>query len=69
MKLSIRNQLSGTVTEITVGMVSAIVKMKLDGSAQLVTSSITKEALEDLGLEVGSKVTALVKSSEVSLAV
>ena len=69
MRLSTRNQLTGTVTEVTVGAVSAIVKVELDGGGQVVTSSITKEAVEELGLAVGTKTTVLIKSSEVSLAV
>ena len=68
MKLSTRNQLAGTVTAITTGEAMAVVKVQLDGGAEI-TSSITKDAAEDLGLEVGSKVTALVKSTEVALAV
>ena len=69
MRLSTRNQLAGTVTEVTVGAVSAIVKVKLDGGDQIVTASITKEAVEELGLAAGTKTTVLVKSSEVTLAV
>ena len=69
MRLSTRNQLAGTVTEVTVGAVSAIVKVELDGGGQVVTSSITKEAVEELGLAVGTKTTVLIKSSEVALAV
>ena len=69
MRLSTRNQLAGTVTEVTVGAVSAIVKVKLDGGDQIVTASITKEAAEELGLVAGTKTTVLVKSSEVTLAV
>jgi len=68
MKLSTRNQLVGTVTAITTGEAMAVVKIKLDDGPEL-TSSITKEAADDLGLAVGSKVTALVKSTEVALAV
>jgi len=44
------------------------VKIRLDGGPEI-TSSITKEAAEDLGLAEGSKVTALIKSTEVALAV
>ena len=67
MKLSTRNQLVGTVTAITTGEAMAVVKVKLDGGPEI-TSSITKEAA-DLGLAVGSPVTALIKSTEVALAV
>jgi molybdopterin-binding protein len=69
MRLSTRNQLPGTITSIQLGEVTAIVKVALDGGGQLITSSITREAVKDLGLAEGSAVTVLVKASEVSLAV
>lgn len=68
MKLSTRNQLAGTVVSITAGEAMAVVKVELAGG-QVLTSSITREAAEDLGLEVGSAVVALVKSTEVALGV
>jgi molybdopterin-binding protein len=68
MRLSTRNQLPGTVTSIQLGEAMAIVKVTLDGG-QLITSSITRESVADLGLAEGSAVTVLVKSTEVSLAV
>lgn len=68
MRLSTRNQLTGTVAEVTIGSVMAIVKVDLDGG-QRVTASITKDAVEELGLTVGSAVTCLVKSTEVMLGV
>ena len=67
MRLSIRNQLPGQVTSIQQGEAMAIVKVALDGSGQSITSSITREAAEDLGLAEGSRVTVLIKSTEVSL--
>ena len=45
-----------------------MVKVDLDGGQQI-TASITKDAAEDLGLQVGYQVTALVKSTEVMLGV
>ncbi|MFE3292031.1 molybdopterin-binding protein [Rhodococcus sp. NPDC059234] len=69
MRLSTRNQLAGTVTEVTVGAVMATVKVRLDGGDQIVTASITREAVEELGLAVGTPTTVLVKSTEVMLAV
>ena len=69
MRLSTRNQLSGTITDVTLGSVMATVKVRLDGGDQIVTASITKEAAEELGLAVGTKATVLVKSTEVMLAV
>lgn len=69
MRLSTRNQLPGVVTEVNVGGVMATVKVRLDGGNQIITASITKEAVEDLGLAVGTPTTVLVKSTEVTLAV
>jgi molybdate transport system regulatory protein len=63
VKLLTRNQLAGTVT----GEAMAVVKVKLDGGPEI-TSSITREAADDLGLAEGSKVVALIKSTEVALA-
>jgi molybdate transport system regulatory protein len=69
MRLSTRNQLTGTVVaEIEVGSVMAVVKLDLDGG-QRVTASVTKDAVEDLGLVVGTPVTALIKSTEVMLGI
>jgi molybdopterin-binding protein len=67
VRLSTRNQLTGTVTAINPGSVMATVKV--DVSGQEVTAAVTKEAVEDLGLTVGAPVTVLVKSTEVMLAV
>ena len=67
MSLSIRNQLPGTVTAVTAGEAMATVKVRLGGGQDL-TAAITLEAVKDLGLAEGSAVTALVKSTEVSLA-
>ncbi|MGW4913504.1 TOBE domain-containing protein [Streptomyces sp. NPDC004270] len=67
MSLSIRNQIPGTVTAVTVGEVMATVKVRLDGGQDL-TAAITLEAVKDLGLAEGSAVRALIKSTEVALA-
>ena len=69
MRLSTRNQLPGTVTEVTLGSVMATVRVRLDGGNQIVTASITKEAIDELGLEPGIAATVLVKSTEVMLGV
>ena len=68
MRLSTRNQLTGTVAAIEEGSVMSIVKVDLDGGQQI-TASITKDAVADLDLAVGAKVTALVKSTEVMIGV
>jgi molybdopterin-binding protein len=66
VKLSARNQLKGTVSEIHRG--EAIANVVLDvGGARLV-ASITVEAVDDLGLAEGASVTAIVKASDVIIA-
>ncbi|MEY8018602.1 TOBE domain-containing protein [Mycobacterium servetii] len=69
MRLSTRNQLKGTITEVNLGSVMAIVKVKLDGGEQVVTSSITKDAAAELGLAVGQPATVFIKSTEVMIGV
>jgi molybdopterin-binding protein len=69
MRLSTRNQLSGTITEVDLGAVMATVKVRLDGGDQIVTASITKDAAEDLGLAAGMPATVFVKSTEVAIGV
>ena len=68
MRLSTRNQLTGTVAAIEVGSVMTIVKVDLDGGQQM-TASVTRDGVEELGLQVGSPVVALVKATEVMLGV
>ncbi|MFC8074975.1 molybdopterin-binding protein [Streptomyces sp. NPDC057307] len=67
MQLSIRNQIPGTVTDVTPGEVMATVKVHLSGG-QDITAAITLEAVQDLGIGVGSAVRVLAKATEVSLA-
>jgi molybdopterin-binding protein len=67
MKISARNQLSGTVTSINRG--EAIANVAIDVAGQRLVASITVEAVEELGLSEGSRVTAVVKASDVMLAV
>lgn len=69
MKLSARNQLRGTVTAIEEGAVNGLVTIKLDGTEQEVTASITNRSIEELGLEVGKPAIAVIKSSEVMVGI
>lgn len=64
MKISARNQLPGTVTAIIPGAVNATVKVEIDGG-QMITANITEEAIADLALAIGDRVTVLVKASDV----
>jgi molybdopterin-binding protein len=67
VKLSARNQLTGTVTEIRRG--EAIANVVVDVAGQRLVASITVEAVDELGLAVGSEVTAVVKASDVIIAI
>lgn len=66
MKLSARNQLKGTVTSITEGVVNAKVTVDI-GGGNVITSVISVEAAKELGLAIGSEVVAIIKSSSVLL--
>ena len=68
MKLSARNQLVGTVTSVTRGPVTALVKVDV-GGGQHVSATLTTEAADDLGLTQGSAVTAVFKASAVIIGV
>ncbi len=67
MELSARNQFKGKVTNIVTGGVMAEVTVDI-GNGLEVVSVITKSSAERLGLQNGTEVTALIKSSEVLLA-
>jgi molybdopterin-binding protein len=67
MKLSARNKIDGTVTHITRGEATA--NVALDAGGVRLVASITVEAADELGLAEGSRVTAVIKASDVILAV
>lgn len=64
MKISARNQIEGTITAITPGAVNGQIKVDM-GGGNVVTSSITEEAIGELGLAVGDTATIFVKASDV----
>jgi molybdopterin-binding protein len=66
VRLSARNKLVGTVSEIKRG--EAIANVTMDVSGQRLVASITVEAVEELGLSEGSSVTAIIKASDVIVA-
>ena len=67
LKISARNQLTGTVASIEEGAVNAIVKLDVaDGVG--ITSTISMEAVKDLGLAVGKQATAIIKATSVMIA-
>jgi molybdopterin-binding protein len=66
MKLSARNVLPGRIVSVTKGSTTAHVKIEL-APGLIMTSSITNEAVDDLGLKVGDGVSAVIKSSDVMI--
>lgn len=69
MRLSTRNQLPGKVISITSGQAMSIVKLALDGTDLVVTAAVTTDAVKDLGLSEGSPAYAMIKATEVQLAI
>ena len=67
MKLSARNQIKGKVVEVTKGQTTAHVRLDI-GNGTIVTSSITNEAVDELGLAVGDQAIAVIKASDVMIA-
>ena len=67
MKTSARNTLRGTVSAIVPGAVNSEVRLDLGGAAEIV-AIITRESVDDLGLQPGAEAFALIKSSFVILA-
>jgi molybdopterin-binding protein len=64
MKLSARNQIKGKVVEVRKGTTTAHVRIDI-GNGVIITSSITNEAVDDLGLRVGDDALAVIKASDV----
>ena len=67
-KLSARNQLKGTVTQVKPGAVNAEVDIELTGG-ELVVATVTNESIEALGLCKGQSATAVFKAGAIILAV
>ena len=66
MKLSARNQLTGTVRSVNEG--AAVANVELDVNGQRLVASITVEAARELALQEGTAVTAIIKASDIILA-
>jgi molybdopterin-binding protein len=67
MKISARNALPGKIVGIKKGATTAHVRIDISGI--IVTASITNEAVEDLGLKNGDSVHAVIKASDVMVAI
>ena len=68
MKLSARNMLKGTVVDVRKDAVAAQVQVDI-GGGNIVTSTITVDSANRLGLENGKAVTVVIKASDVIVAV
>jgi molybdopterin-binding protein len=67
VRLSARNQIPAKVVAITHGDVIASIQM--DANGQRIVASITAEAVRELGIAEGSEVAAIIKASDVMVAV
>jgi molybdopterin-binding protein len=67
MRTSARNQLKGTVTNVSLGAVMAEVTVDVSGTQ--VVAAITKESAERLGLAAGKEVSAIIKATDVMIGV
>ena len=68
MKISARDKLKGKILDVKKGATTAHVRIEI-APGQVVTASITNEAVEDLGLKAGDMAIAIVKASDVMVAV
>jgi molybdopterin-binding protein len=67
MKLNARNQIKGKVVGVTKGQTTGPVRIDI-GNGVVITSSITNEAIDDVGLAVGDQAIAVIKASDVMVA-
>jgi molybdopterin-binding protein len=68
MRISARNQIKGTVVEVKKGATTSHVRVDI-GGGNIMTSAITNEAVDELGIKAGGKVTVVVKASDVMIGV
>jgi molybdopterin-binding protein len=67
MKISARNVLKGMIVDVVKGATTAHVRIDIGGT--IVTASITNEAVEDLDLKKGMSASAVIKASDVMVAI
>jgi molybdopterin-binding protein len=68
MKISARNQLKGKIIEVKKGATTAHVRLEI-APGQIVTAAITNEVVDELGLKSGDAASALIKASNVMIAI
>ena len=67
MKLSARNQIPGKVVQVQKGQTTAHIRIEVSAGV-IITSSITNESVDELGLKAGDNVHAVIKASDVMVA-
>jgi molybdopterin-binding protein len=67
MKISARNQFKGKIVDVKKGATTAHVRLEI-APGQIITASITNEAVDELGLKVGTTAIAVIKASNVMIA-
>jgi molybdopterin-binding protein len=68
MKISARNTIKATVKSVTLGTVNAEIILEIAPNIEVV-STITKSSAETLGLAVGKEAYAVIKASDVLIAI
>jgi molybdopterin-binding protein len=68
MKISARNQLKGTIVDIVKGATTSHVRIDV-GGVIIMTASITNEAVDDLKLAKGQPAIAVIKATDVMVAI
>ena len=68
MKLSARNQIKGRILEVKKGATTSHVRVEI-GPGQVITASITNEAVDELALKAGGVATVVIKASDVMIAI
>jgi molybdopterin-binding protein len=68
MKISARNQFKGKILEVKKGATTPHVRLEI-APGQVITASITNEAVEELGLKAGGSAIAIIKASNAMIAV
>jgi len=68
MRISARNQINGRILEVKKGATTAHIRLEI-APGQVITASITNEAVDDLGLKVGTEAIPIIKASGVMIAI
>ena len=68
MKISARNQIQGTITDITKGATTSHVRLDVGGGT-IITASITNESVDEMKLAKDQKAVAVIKATDVMIGV